>query len=322
MGQLIKLQDYVSRYEQNIFLYPSRFVRLKKQQWEKLLLNWETDAGENDDQSAAWLEDDRKPLFHKIKGFLRIADKETETETIVEADTDAGADSDEDGGMLFTPSLPAKPETVEDLKKHFLDQLFRFQMKWASTTILEKSDVEQKFYYDERLKFFLQRFPDTHLVLYRPVFLLKQAPVEVESVLIGPSEVLCITFLEAEENAVFTGSKERFWKKRHQMKEQKILNPLLALNRTEKIVKKVLELYEIDLPVQKIVLLRNGYINFPSAPYDIRLIEKRNFDEWFQSMRRQRSPLKAQQLKAAQALLEYCQTSSMRRMEWDISDEK
>lgn len=29
MGQLIKLQDYVSRYQQDIFVYPSRFVRLK-----------------------------------------------------------------------------------------------------------------------------------------------------------------------------------------------------------------------------------------------------------------------------------------------------
>ncbi|PLR83840.1 NERD domain-containing protein [Bacillus sp. V33-4] len=320
MGQLIKLQDYVSRYEQNIFLYPSRFVRLKKQQWEKLLVNWETDAKDNVDQSAAWLEDDHKPLFHKIKGFLRIAEKEPETETIVEVDE--GADSDEDGGMLFTPSLPSKPETVEDLKKHFLDQLFRFQMKWASTTILEKSDVEQKFYYDERLKFFLQRFPDTFLVLYKPVFLLKQAPVEVESVLIGPSGVLCISFLEEEENAVFSGSTERFWIKRHQMKEQNFLSPLLALNRTEKVIKKILELYDIDLPVQKMILSRNGYIDFPSAPYDIRFIEKRSFQEWFQSMRKQRSPLKAQQLKAAQALLEYCQTSSMRRMEWDASDEK
>ena len=41
MGQLIKLQDYVSRYEQNIFHYPSRFVLLKKQQWEKLRNLWE-----------------------------------------------------------------------------------------------------------------------------------------------------------------------------------------------------------------------------------------------------------------------------------------
>ena len=41
MGQLIKLQNYTSRYEQNIFHYPSRFVMLKKQQWDK----WQRELG-------------------------------------------------------------------------------------------------------------------------------------------------------------------------------------------------------------------------------------------------------------------------------------
>ncbi len=36
MAQLIKLQDYVSRYEQDIYRYPSQFIKLKKQQWDKL----------------------------------------------------------------------------------------------------------------------------------------------------------------------------------------------------------------------------------------------------------------------------------------------
>mgnify|MGYP005609875703 CR=1 FL=1 len=36
MGQLIKLQDYVSRYEQDIYHYPTQYVYLKKQQWEKV----------------------------------------------------------------------------------------------------------------------------------------------------------------------------------------------------------------------------------------------------------------------------------------------
>ncbi|KHF29248.1 hypothetical protein LR68_02036 [Anoxybacillus sp. BCO1] len=30
MGQLIKLQDYISRYELDIYHYPSEFIRLKK----------------------------------------------------------------------------------------------------------------------------------------------------------------------------------------------------------------------------------------------------------------------------------------------------
>ena len=36
MAQLIKLQDYVSRYEQDIYRYPSQFIKLKNQQWDKL----------------------------------------------------------------------------------------------------------------------------------------------------------------------------------------------------------------------------------------------------------------------------------------------
>ena len=36
MAQLIKLQDYVSRYEQDIYRYPSQFIKLKKQQWDKI----------------------------------------------------------------------------------------------------------------------------------------------------------------------------------------------------------------------------------------------------------------------------------------------
>ena len=41
MAQLIKLQDYVSRYESDLSRYPSQFVRIKKQQWEKLKSAWE-----------------------------------------------------------------------------------------------------------------------------------------------------------------------------------------------------------------------------------------------------------------------------------------
>ena len=36
MAQLIKMQDYISRYEQDIYRYPTQFAKLKKQQWDKL----------------------------------------------------------------------------------------------------------------------------------------------------------------------------------------------------------------------------------------------------------------------------------------------
>jgi hypothetical protein len=195
-------------------------------------------------------------------------------------------------------------------------------MKWASTTLMEKSFVDKKYLFDPRIKYFLQRFPDTFLVLYKPIFLLKKAPVEGEIILVTPTDVWCITFLEGEDLSVFNGSSDHFWIKRNKEREEKVLNPLISLNRTGKIVKKIFQLYEIELPIHKVVLCRNGYVDFPSPPYDVEFIEKRNYEKWFHSMRAHRSPLKHVQMKAAEALLECCMTTSIRRLEWEIKPEQ
>ncbi|GLB58562.1 NERD domain-containing protein [Cytobacillus sp. NCCP-133] len=323
MGQLIKLQDYVSRYEQDIFIYPSRFVRLKKQQWGKWHHAWESKESsifEPEDQfsgSSGWTDEEKEPLMDKLKSFLKREKNEEELSPQVFQQKEEAEDA-----LDFKASFSVRPETLDTLKHQFLDQLFRFQMKWATSTLTEKSFPDKRYYYDEKLKYFLQRFPDTYLTLYNPIFLLKQAPVETESILISPTEAWCISFLEAEDLAVFSGSKERFWTKKGTAGDKKILNPLLALNRTEKIVSKVFELHDIDLPIQKAILCRNGYIDFPTAPFDVQFIEKRNYQDWFQSMRNQRSPLKHMQLKGAQALFHYCQTTSVRRLEWENADDQ
>ena len=107
---------------------------------------------------------------------------------------------------------------------------------------------------------------------------------------------------------------------RSQQKEKKIVNPMIALNRMGKIVKKILEISDVQLPIRKILLSRNGYIDYPTPPYDVKLVDKKNYDQWFQSLRELRSPLKAVQLKAAEALLDFCHTESIRRIEWGVSD--
>ncbi|MBU8879786.1 NERD domain-containing protein [Bacillus sp. FJAT-29790] len=332
MGQLIKLQDYVSRYEQNIYLYPSRYVRLKKQQWGKLEIAWEN----NDDsffesgfqtqaETLDWLEDEKQPLMQKLKGFLKLGKKEIEDEApffTSEQENSEDEESSEGASFDFETSFTYRPDTKEDLKQQFLDKLFHFQMKWASSTLTEKSFVDRSFYYDEQLKYFLQRFPDTYLILYSPIFLLKKAPVEVDTIIISPTGIWCVSFLEEEDLAVFIGANERFWIKRGKGEEKKILNPLLALNRTEKIVRQIFQMNDIDLPIHKVVLCRNGYIDYPSVPFDVDLIERRNYEEWFNQMRNLRSPLKHTQLKGAQALLQFCQTTSIRRLEWELPHEE
>ncbi|MFJ7306548.1 hypothetical protein [Peribacillus frigoritolerans] len=96
---------------------------------------------------------------------------------------------------------------------------------------------------------------------------MKNAPVEVEVILLTLVDAWCITFLEAEEDPAFIGSSERFWvRSHHKHPEKKVLNPLLSAN-------------------------------YPEAPYDITILDKRSFPEWFERMRAISSPLKAQQLK-------------------------
>lgn len=201
----------------------------------------------------------------------------------------------------------------EELKQEFLDSIFSFQLKWASSTIRERSFVDEQFYYDSNLKYFLQRFPDTYLVLYKPIFLLKQAPVEVEIIIITPIETLCITFLEGDENSVFVGSKERFWIEKNGKSEKKVLSPLIGLNRTEKIVRQIYQLNEIDFPIRKVILNRTGIFDYPFVPYDVNLVDKREYEEWFQRMRGIVSPLKSIQMKAAHALLSHCHATFILR---------
>ncbi|MFK4997391.1 hypothetical protein ACI2OX_07065 [Bacillus sp. N9] len=73
----------------------------------------------------------------------------------------------------------------------------------------------------------------------------------------------------------------------------------------------------MELPVRKAVVSRNGYLDYPDAPAELLLFDKRSYEEWFQRMRVSVTPLKMMQLKAAKALLDYCQTTSFKRPNWN-----
>ncbi len=253
LGQLIKLQDYISRYETDIYRYPSQFIRVKQQQWDKVKSEWES-----------------FPFTKKLK-------------------------------------------QIDQLKQGFLDSIFPFQLKWASSTVRDKSFIDQEFYEDQNLKYFLQSFPDTYFLLYKPVFLIKNAPVELDIIFISPICTWCITLIEGEDNSVFLGSNERFWIEKSINNEKKVLSPLIGLDRTEKIVRKVYEVNKIEMPVKKVLLNRTGYFDYPYPPYDLTLIDKKVYDDWFQSLRSVSSPLKSIQLKAAKTLLSWCASSYIRR---------
>ncbi|MGM0874962.1 MAG: nuclease-related domain-containing protein [Bacillota bacterium] len=320
MAQLIKLYDYISRYELDAYRYPSQFIRLKRQQWSKVSQAWEDNAFHSvmkvsQAYSPHQEENTKKHSFFK-KFKNKFSKEEVETPVIQPLVNDAVLD-DEELQFQFTTI----PKTNGDLKHLFLDYIFRFQVRWASSTLREKSSVDKAVYRDRLLLYFVQRLPDQYLLLYRPVFQLKNAPVELDLILIGTTEIYCLTLVEQLDETVFTGSKEKFWIARRGDQQKKLLNPLISLNRTSTVVQKLITAKQVDIPVKKVIISRNGYIDYPFAPYDITILDKRNYEEWFQRLRQSSAPLKHIQLKAAQVLLSHCSTNSYYRKEWDESSD-
>ncbi|MCC5801610.1 nuclease-related domain-containing protein [Rossellomorea vietnamensis] len=315
MAQLIKLQDYVSRYETDLYRYPSQFVRLKKQQWEKMKQHWENgDLPKPSPAVEELVEDEKNSMKDKLFSLFKKKEDENEEETIPQP-------SDEDLHLDMDAGQDIHSE--EELKASFLNLVFDFQLRWASSTITEKSYVDNSYHYDERLRYLLQRFPDNIFVMYNPVLKIKNAPVELETVLITPTGIWCLTFLEFEEGTAYIGSGERFWVKKWGDREEKVLNPLIGLKRMERIVHQIIRYAGVELPIYQAVISRNGYIDYPLSPVGIQFLDKRIHHEWFQQQRSSSSPIKSVQLKAAQAIMEYCQTTSFKRLQWEeaASDE-
>ena len=324
MAQLIKIQDYISRYQLDLKRYPTQFVRLKKQQWERMKDDWE--RGHFD---SNWV-DELEPMEETVKQsfFSKLFHRNKEDNKSSELEGNEGELQEEDvipeesSTLHFQPNLVYNPKSIEELNRMYMDQLFHFQLKWASSTLREKSYVDPKYMRDTLLRMFAQRLPDNYFVLYYPILKLIKAPVELDIILILPTEIICIAALEDKDSDAFIGSSDRFWLKKSGKEEVKVLSPMIGLNRMESILLQIIKKEEIDLPIRKVVLSRNGYIDYPGSSFNVQFIDSRKFTEWFIALKSSTSPMKHMQFKAAQAILNLVQTTSYSRSGWEIESEE
>lgn len=294
MAQLIKLRDYISRYELDIYRYPSQYIRLKRENWEKLHHSWENNPPEQEMNDM---------VQEKKKSFLdRLAPFRKKRNEIIEKKSET------------TPSLPS---TKEGLRHYFLNQLYTFQLKWATSSISRISFMNQKYNNDQQLKYFLKRFPDNYFLMYYPVFNIKKAAIDAEVILISPIQIEIIYMLNDYDDANIIVKNDRTWTIEKDSRQSDILSPIHALKRTEHIVRSLLNLEDISLSIKKTVLAPNNPVIFQQRPYNTEVIGKREYPDWFSEKRALDSPLKSDQLKAADQLLKYCLTSSVKRPEWE-----
>lgn len=305
MAQVIKIQDYITRYEWDTFRYPTQYIRMKNDSWNRLYEEWSAPQLETEKEDSYPKKEEPVGIFSRLKSKLRK--KDVESEVIQEE---------------IKEEQIKLPKTEEELKQQFLNRLLSFQMKWATSTVTHQSIVDNEYYSDPLLKYLLQRFPDTYLVMYYPIFMLKQAPMEADIILISPIGIEVIQFIELEKDAVIMAGEERTWHIESPVEDRKILNPLLSVKRTEKVIKSILAVKDLDFSLKKTVLSRTNPIIFASEPYQTRIIGKEQYQDWFEAKRSLRSPLKSTQIKVAEALLEFCQSTSIKRPEWEQEENK
>ncbi|WP_332649447.1 NERD domain-containing protein [Lysinibacillus sp. 54212] len=330
MAQLVKLQDYISRYQIDLARYPTQFVRLKKNQWDRVKRQWE--AGDEIEQwehiePATLVEEEEvdKSRFSFLKKLLPTrATNDSMAEDGVAESIDVSNEPDEDyipeeeSTLHFEPNIVYNPKTLDELKRMFMDQFFHFQMKWASSTVREKSYVDPKYMRDSFLRTCLQSLPDCYLLFYYPILQIKKAPIELEIILLTPTECIIIKLLEEDDQAVYIGSSDRFWVKKVGKIEKKTLSPIIDLNRSEAILSQLFQQEGVEVPIRKVILSRNGYIDYPGTAYGIQIVDRRKFSEWMQGIKKSVSPMKHMQIRAAQSMLKTCQTTSFQRDIWHV----
>ncbi len=308
MAQLVKLLDYVSRYESDLSRYPTQYIRLKRYQWERMKTQWE-----NRDSLTEWeqmnVEVPIEPEIEKwFSPITRLFSKRTteEERTVVEENP-----VEVEGEFDFSPKLNYSPSNLKQLRKHYLEQLFQFQLKWASSTLTQKSKLDLRYMRDPLLRSFAQLLPDNYLLFYYPILKVKKAPVELDILIVTPVECMCITVLEQESMAAFVDTGDRFWLKKIGNQETKLLNPMISLNRMEKIVDSIFKNNDVNFPIKKYLISRNGYIDRPGKSFDATVVDRRTYENWFTALKESPLPLKSMQFKAAQSILDVGQTTAM-----------
>lgn len=298
MAQLIKMYDYVSRYEWNMYRYPSQYIRLKNENWENLYENWlsgEFQLGPSPEDEKLKEEPSN---FEKIKSmFIRNKAEKPEAEE--------------------RPVI----ETELELRKYFLNHLLPFQIKWATSTVSQMSILDENIESDQNLKYFLQRFPDIYLLMYYPIFNIRNAPIDGEILMISPTNIEIIYLMELGPNERIIASDERRWTVESESEVRQVISPLISLKRTESIIKGILNKKNISFPIQRSVLSRTNPIIFHTEPFNTNIIGEEQYEDWFEIKRSLSSPLKREQLEVSDTLVQYCMSTSVRRPEWDRDED-
>ncbi|WP_026690720.1 hypothetical protein [Alteribacter aurantiacus] len=309
MAQLVKLTNCISRYESDVYRYSSRFNRLKTDRWDRLKMDWgkrkhERKIYEYEEivNSSFGIEGEDRAVWKKWIPFLKkkqegsIAPKEDES---------------------FFPHLRKPISSIEALKKAYLEELYSFQLTWATSTIHEKSYLNRDLKYDPFLAMLVKSLPDTYMLFYKPVIAIRRAEVEMEVMIVTPTEMWLIHCLGGDDHTIYKPFNDRYWTKDRKPSEERIVHPHIPIKRMKSVIYEVFQKEGMTYPIKTAVVAKDSYIDMPRVDTKVSMIDKRTFPGWYEKLKRHKSPIKHQQLKVTEVLLNHCTTESHPREQSD-----
>ncbi|WYP25575.1 nuclease-related domain-containing protein [Alkalihalobacillus sp. FSL W8-0930] len=291
MAHIIRISDYTSRYQTDIQRYSSQFTRMKKERWHYLQESWKREFAE-----VIRLE------YEDLSESSAIAEVWSKTVNKV---------------RNWTMGLPEQKsekereyEVFQQTKQLFRDEIFEKQLLWAGVPDAEllSQDLIIDWKQDLWLKQLGIELPDNCFIFYKPVLYVKKAEIELDTLLITPTEIICLTCLKGEALSVFEVNSDRYWIEYVNQERRKRLSPIPALERMERVIQNILSQHDRMMPIRSIVIAADSIIDHRTVGMKVDFLDKRSFSEWKSKLVHSNIPLKHQQVKACETLLQYCES--------------
>lgn len=203
--------------------------------------------------------------------------------------------------------LEPKPLSETQLQKMLADRRHIQKLQFACDGLMERDLPHLAFLREIAYQKMRKEWNERHFFLFRPVIEWNGATVELSHLIIGPSHLYLLEWLEGDRS-IYHVSKEKTWI--HQPfkgENTRVINPLISLSRTEELVRQILPSYAGV--IQKVVLAPDGY--FDQIP-DIRstqFVGRSEYAHWIKQVNGRAPIVKAQQIRDVATLLE--QTAKM-----------
>ncbi|MFC4618306.1 hypothetical protein ACFO4N_06125 [Camelliibacillus cellulosilyticus] len=201
----------------------------------------------------------------------------------------------------------------ESLRTAFHDDFYKNQLIWATSTPTHRAEPDVKYRRHRWLSFFLQALQDTVFILCEPIFDSKLSGRTVDFLFMTPQSIWCVNILEGEAGSVFQGLGGGKWREVRSRSVDYLSDPLPPLERIVALVGDILRERQINMEIKGCLLVPESFTEYIAPTQKVTVCDRSSWRTWMNDTFDHHANLKYIQLRAAEALLDHCQTVGSER---------